>query len=396
MINFKNSSKFPVYILVNSTVGKRGNIGFRTAKIIDEANSQGLNIHIFSRRSIGYKNLNTNFYEVISRALNFIRIYLIRNINHVKIDDYIFQLLEKYIGRSKVKKIDNKLLIHSWGPYTKSLSYYKKMGYKIVLDVPIASNLHAIEIYQKTKFQQQNNKKEINSTEQIAFKLADKIIVPSKFVADGIKRNYKIDSKKLQVVPFGVNYKQYHMNRSYPKKTDGLKFIFTGTLNQRKGVFDLLEAWNTELFKNDTLILCGRIFPEIKAQVRKVQNGGKVKLVGHVEVTDYLKDSDIFVFPSYMEGSAKSVYEALATGLPVLTTENAGSIIVNDVTGLLIKPGCIASLREKMLELKMDYLLRKRIGFAGQKEVENYSWSRYSKNICEVYYKVSKGLHHLD
>ncbi len=370
-----------------------GNIGYRSAKILKEIESRNIKAYVFARKAIGYSNLNINVYEFISRALNFIRIYVIRRFNHRKIDDFIFQLLEKKLARKKIIRLRDKPIVHIWGPYIDLMKYYKNNGYKIILDVPIAFNLHAVEIFKDTRYDisRQTDIKDYSNQEQVALNLADKIIVPSNFVADGIIKNYSVPLSKLEIIPFGVEYKKFYVNRRYKKNGDGLKFIFTGALNQRKGIFDLLEAWNSELFKNDTLILCGRAFPEIINKSQKITKGGTIQITGHVDITNFLREADIFVFPTYMEGSAKSVYEALAAGLPVLTTKNAGSIIQNNKTGILIDPGNIDILRKEMFELKMNYSLREEIGFEGQRSVIDYSWERYAAKVSNLYHDMHSG-----
>ena len=111
----------------------------------------------------------------------------------------------------------------------------------------------------------------------------------------------------------------------------------------------------------------------MRSRIKKLSNAGKIKLTGHVEVEKYLKQADIFVFPTGLEGSAKSVYEAMASGLPVLTTENAGSIIIQNETGLITKFGCVASLQSAMRKLKSDHSLRQTLGIAGQNQVKKYN-----------------------
>lgn len=380
--------KQSIYIVSNSSIGKRGNIGYRASKIIEEAYDRSWKIYIFARRSVKYKNYNVNFYEILSRFLNFIRIYVIRRFDHVKVDSFLFQLLEKYLARRKLRNIGPGVLIHLWGPYNTILQYYKKNGYRIILDVPIACELHANEIFKNKRFHTPVNEF-IQLHEKEAYRLADKIIVPSAFVADGILRHYPINPRKVSIVPFGVDYEKFYKNRIETRKTQGLTFIFTGTLNQRKGVFDLLNVWDCETFANDTLILCGRIFPEVRTRIKKLSKRGNVKLTGHVAVEKFLGEADIFVFPTYMEGSAKSVYEAMASGLPVITTPNSGSIVIQNETGLIIEPGCLNSLKSALTKLKHDHRLRLKLGSAGQNQVKKFTWEKYAKSICEIYKEVN-------
>ena len=112
---------------------------------------------------------------------------------------------------------------------------------------------------------------------------------------------------------------------------------------------------------------------------------GEIVVPGTVDVPLYLQNSDIFVFPSYMEGSAKSVYEAMASGLPVITTDNAGTITHDRQTGLIIKAGDVATLRERMILLKVNPVLRYELGVEAQSKVSAYSWSRYGEAVVAIY-----------
>ena len=79
-----------------------------------------------------------------------------------------------------------------------------------------------------------------------------------------------------------------------------------------------------------------------------------VVLAGHVDPFEYLLGCDVFVFPTWMEGSAKAVYEALAVGLPVVTTPCAGSVVEDGKDGFIVPPGDVESIREKLLCFKKD------------------------------------------
>lgn len=376
-------------MLINSSVGRKGNVGYRAAKVFKSASNRQIVTYLFARYSKEKYNLNFNQYEKFSRGLNFFRIYIWNSFNHVKYDNYFFQILEKFFGRSKVLADEKLKIIHAWGPYCDSLKYYKEKGFKILLDVPIASQRHAKEIL-GLKHPEQKKMTDLSILDQTAYDLADIIIVPSKFVGEGISRNYFINPAKINVVPFGVDFSEFCNERVYSTKITGLKYIFAGNINRRKGILDLLEAWDVDDFKNDELILCGRVFPEVSKALQKKTRGGKIKCVGYVEIAPFLRNSDIFVFPTYFEGSAKCVYEALASGLPVITTYNSGSIITDRSTGLIVEAGDVENIRAAMIKLKYDHELRSKIGKAGKIEVGSYSWSRYSDSICELYESLGR------
>ena len=86
-----------------------------------------------------------------------------------------------------------------------------------------------------------------------------------------------------------------------------------------------------------------------------------------------------------MEGSSKSVFEAMASGLPVITTNYSGSIIRNGIDGFVVPAGNSTLIKEKMVELKSNYSLRKQMGEAAKKHVSAYTWEKYSDNILKIY-----------
>ena len=91
-----------------------------------------------------------------------------------------------------------------------------------------------------------------------------------------------------------------------------------------------------------------------------------------------LRDCDVYVFPSFMEGSAKSVYEAMQSGLACVVSPSSGSIITDGQDGLLSEAGDSETLREKMLLLKKKPSLRHKLGLAAQKK----SSSLHLGTIC--------------
>lgn len=377
--------KAQLYIVINSSIGKIGNVGFRTAEIIKELDRDKYSLLVFARFSKIVKNLNFNSYEFFSRGLNFLRIYFFRTFDSAKFDNHIFEMLEKFIAQTKVLEGRfSKRIIHLWSPHYCQMIFYKNLGYKIILDVPIATFLHANAIAKETDYSFDLDVGLVEQ-ERAALRLSDIIIAPSMFVKKGIICHYGIAESKVKVVPFGVDYSKFYVQRKLSKKKDGLTYIFTGALNIRKGLHTLLEAWNDPSFRNDRLVLCGRLFPDVKAHIDKLKDVGEIVVPGTVDVPLYLQNSDIFVFPSYMEGSAKSVYEAMASGLPVITTDNAGTITHDRQTGLIIKAGDVATLRERMILLKVNPVLRYELGVEAQSKVSAYSWSRYGEAVVAIY-----------
>src|SRR5690606_7175785 len=79
--------------------------------------------------------------------------------------------------------------------------------------------------------------------------------------------------------------------------------------------------------------------------------------VPRAEIMDHYAWADLFLLPSVCEGSATVVYEALAAGLPVITTPNAGSVVRNGADGFIVEPGNVEAICRSLRLLNEDRAL---------------------------------------
>lgn len=110
---------------------------------------------------------------------------------------------------------------------------------------------------------------------------------------------------------------------------------------------------------------------EVKARARQLGLNGSWELVGSYEGTlgcsAFMRTLDVFVLPSFAEGTSKSVIEAMAHGLPIITTNVGGSPdLLSSGTGILVPPGDAAALADAMQCLASNPALRKQMGQAAR------------------------------
>jgi glycosyltransferase involved in cell wall biosynthesis len=169
--------------------------------------------------------------------------------------------------------------------------------------------------------------------------LADKILVNSDFVKEsfifaGVDQG-KITVAYLPPLP------HFLKNADSSRKYDGtIRLLFAGGLEERKGIVLLRELADELRLRmvNFELILIGN-WGKVDPQVRSaLLTNPRVRFhawVSQAELAEEMMNADIFLFPSYAEGGARVVTEAMALGKVVITTWNSGSPITHGFDGII-------------------------------------------------------------
>ncbi len=218
---------------------------------------------------------------------------------------------------------------------------------------------------------------------------AYKILTPSENTKRDIVNVYKISPEKIHVVYPGVSYKMpTALEMSQVRKEYDLpeKYIlFLGTFEPRKNILAALKAFELALPKLPSdvhLVLAGAggwknraVYNLISTSLAK----DRIKVLGYVEPKD--KDAlyhlaDVFVFPSFYEGFGFPVLEAMAQGVPVITSNRSSLSEITDGAAYLVDPNIPATLAQGMVEIINDELLRKTYAAKGKQQVEKFSWQK--------------------
>lgn len=159
--------------------------------------------------------------------------------------------------------------------------------------------------------------------------------------------------------------------------TDRLRILFMGDLSASKGVHDLLAAMPRIVARAPQVrfLLCGK--GDVRSIRRYCQRRGLrpfIEYIGPVPLSErgkILRRAQVFVLPSYEEGLPVSLLEAMAVGLPVVSTPVGGipEAIIDGVNGFLIPPGDVESLTERLLALVADPALRYRMARANRERI---------------------------
>ena len=202
-----------------------------------------------------------------------------------------------------------------------------------------------------------------------------------------------------KTVPLLPNFVDFRVVRERVPRTESreeLKVIFTGALVESKGIYTVVEA--AALVQGAQFQLVGDGPPESReALVQHIRNRGlqeRIHVIGPVtnsEVLAMLRDSDVFVFPTWTEGFPNSVSEAMAVGLPVVASPVGAIPEVIDVGegGYLAAPEDTESYAEALSRLRDEPSLRARLGaYNRQKALREYDYDTVVKELCNVYARI--------
>jgi len=98
---------------------------------------------------------------------------------------------------------------------------------------------------------------------------------------------------------------------------------------------------------------------------------------------------DVFVFPSIKEGSALVTCEAMAAGLPVIATPNAGSVARDGEDGFLVPIRDMDTLCKRLEQLRRDQALRIRMSQSARRCAEQFTWRAYSDRLLDAYARIA-------
>jgi len=180
----------------------------------------------------------------------------------------------------------------------------------------------------------------------------------------------------------------------------GSRLVFAGTWRKNKGIEDLVPAF-TEIARRHSLArltVLGAGVPD--AAVRSAFPPDLHPRVTSVatrtdeETAQVLATHDIFILPSLFEGTPLTLMEAMASGLPIVTTETCGmrDVIRHGDNGLLVpirSPHAIVTALGRLLE---DAPFRRRLGEAARAEaLSRYTWDRVAVPVAQAYERLTAG-----
>lgn len=217
---------------------------------------------------------------------------------------------------------------------------------------------------------------------------ADVVLVNS----DYVKQTFVeagFPAAKIEVAYWGVRDDFLGLKQDY-SCSGPVRLLFTGAFGLRKGVREIVDACR-QLDQQGVeyeLLIAGAA-DEGRPLVEQARLKGTVKFYGMLlqdDLKELLATADLYVFPTYAEGCARSAMEAMGAGLPVITTDACGLPVRHGEDGWIVPRADGRAVAEAIVQLLQDAQGRESIGRAAQARVAaEFRWANFAERLVELY-----------
>lgn len=211
---------------------------------------------------------------------------------------------------------------------------------------------------------------------QARCRLTDWALAPSEQVRRDLAENLGLSEERCFVVPYAVHPSWLQLQN---RPVRG-RILFVGTAGLRKGIHYLGMASRILSHEGYEFRVAGNVSSAVRNH-KLTQNLHFLGLIPRSEIKAEYEQGDVFVLPSLAEGSAEVTYEALAAGLPVITTKAAGSVVRDGVEGFIVPERDPQALADRIAEVVTNRALRERMAAAAKVRAGDYTWDRYAARL---------------
>ncbi|RXT06401.1 glycosyltransferase [Ammoniphilus sp. CFH 90114] len=273
------------------------------------------------------------------------------------------------------------------------------LPYKRKTSIPLVSSFHGKDV--SARLRERGYKRKLRSV----FRHSSRVLVVSREMKRKLIR-LQCPKRKIRVIKTGIDLKKFPFKLRRPPRKNNITFLSIGRLVPKKGMDILVQAFARvhRKYPKTRLIIVGdgSMRSKLRRMIRKRGLKSCVTLKGklsHKEVRKELKKAHVFVLASRTarngdkEGIPNSLVEAMASGLPAISTNHSGipELIKDGKTGFLAKQGSIRSLTKQMIRMiKQKKKWRKLTRSARAFIEKEHNIKKQVRKLERIYQKVAK------
>lgn len=234
----------------------------------------------------------------------------------------------------------------------------------------------------------------LSRLERLNARRAPLVLSTSRYCCERIEAHYGVEAERLRLVPEGIDVGLWNPAAEDAAAREPHTVLCVARQYPRKRVADLITAFQTvhQRLPSARLVVIGD-GPEHGALQELVQQlglGAVVQLLGALPddgaVREWYRRSAVFCLPSIQEGFGIVFLEAMASGLPVVSTTATAipEVVPHGRAGLLVPSRDLQALAEALLQLLTDPELQARCRAYGREHVTPFSWDRVAERFLEA------------
>lgn len=231
---------------------------------------------------------------------------------------------------------------------------------------------------------------------------AARLLADSQATANDLVERLSVPADRIDVTLLGVDRRfkpasdaeitrvrrRYHLPPRF--------FLYVGTLEPRKNIPRIVEAWDSIADDTDLdLVIAGREGWKVGAIHDTVATSDyprRIHFPGFIDGDDLpamLSAAEAFVWPSLWEGFGLPPLEAMACGVPVITSNTSSLPEVVGVAAMTVNPLDVDELADTMLRLSEDDALKEELSRKGRARAAEFTWARTARLTMDAYRKVA-------
>jgi len=236
-----------------------------------------------------------------------------------------------------------------------------------------------------------------------AVKKADKILAGSENTKKDILELFKTKREKIDVIYYGVDenfkpVKDQNLLENFRNKykLPAKYILYSGSMRKHKNLNNALKAYAVLKDKSHDLVLAGvglqnqKVLEPLLIELEITE---KVKIIPFLDYTELVllyNSASLLFFPTLYEGFGLPVLEAMACGIPVISSNNSSISEVSGDATLLVDPANLKEMAESLEKVLIDTSLRRKMISSGLERAKMFTWKKTAEQTLKIYQELSE------